>query len=72
MKTRKLLNELLPDLLLMLISAACLLPLEDLRTAAAELSAMPDAPAKEKALAAARLLQDAADRRGVSLKLKKG
>ena len=26
MKTRKLLNELLPDLLLMLISAACLLP----------------------------------------------
>ncbi len=53
-------------------SAACLLPLEDLRAAAAELSAMPDAPAKEKALAAARLLQNAADRRGVSLKLKKG
>lgn len=53
-------------------SAACLLPLEDLRAAAAELSAMPDAPVKEKALAAARLLQDAADRRGVSLKLKKG
>lgn len=53
-------------------SAACLLPLEDLRTAAAELKAMPDAPAKEKALAAARLLQNSADRRGVSLKLKKG
>jgi len=33
---------------------------------------MPDAPVKEKALAAARLLQNAADRRGVSLKLKKG
>ena len=53
-------------------SAACLLPLEDLRAAAEELSAMPDAPVKEKALTAARLLQDAADRRGVSLKLKKG
>lgn len=53
-------------------TAVYLLPLEDLRAAMTALSARPElaeqAP-KERALAAAGLLQDAADRRGISLKL---
>lgn len=54
--------------------AAYLLPLEDLRSVMAALSSRPELkgqPIKERALAAVDLLQEAADRRGISLKLNK-
>lgn len=54
--------------------AVYLLPLEDLRAVMAALSGRPELgeqTAKERALAAAALLQKAADRRGVRLKLNK-
>lgn len=53
-------------------TAVYLLPLEDLRAAMTALSARPELAEqtpKERALAAVGLLQDAADRRGISLKL---
>ena len=55
-------------------TAVYLLPLEDLRAAMASLNSRPEPAgrsAKERALAAVGLLQEAADRRGVSLKLNK-
>lgn len=55
-------------------TAVYLLPLEDLRAMMAALSGQPELgeqTAKEQALAAAALLQEAADRRGVRLKLNK-
>ena len=55
-------------------TAAYLLPLEDLRTVAAALTSRPELagqPIKERALAAVELLREAADRRGISLKLNK-
>lgn len=54
--------------------AAYLLPLEDLRSVMAVLSSRPELegqPIKERALAAVDLLQEAADHRGISLKLNK-
>ena len=54
--------------------AVHLLPLEDLRSVMAALgsrSELDEQPIKERALAAIELLQQAADRRGVSLKLSK-
>lgn len=54
--------------------AAYLLPLEDLRSVMAALSSRPELEGqqiKEQALAAVDLLQEAADRRGISLKLNK-
>lgn len=53
-------------------TAVYLLPLEDLRAAMTALSARPELAeqtTKERALAAVGLLQDAADRRGITLKL---
>ena len=53
-------------------TAVCLLPLEELRAAMAELdsrSELAEQSVKERPLAAVELLQGAADRRGVSLKL---
>ena len=55
-------------------TAACLLPLKDLRDVMALLGggANPEErPAKERALAAAALLEEAAGRRGICLKLRK-
>ena len=55
-------------------TAVCLLPLEDLQSVMASLDSRPELtgqPVKERALAAAELLRQAADRRGVSLKLRK-
>ena len=55
-------------------TAVYLLPLEDLRSAMAALNSQPELagqPIKERALAAVELLQEAADRRGISLKLNK-
>lgn len=55
-------------------TAVYLLPLEDLRAVMAALRGRPELgeqTAKERALAAAALLQEAADRRGVRLKLSK-
>ena len=55
-------------------TAVYLLPLQDLRDALATLQAQPQLagqPAKERALAAVALLQAAADRRGIGLKLRK-
>lgn len=55
-------------------TAVYLLPLEDLRAVMAALSGRPELgeqTAKERALAAAALLQEAADRRELSLKLRK-
>lgn len=55
-------------------TAVYLLPLEDLRAAMAALDRQPELaeqPIKERALAAVALLQQAADHRGVSLKLNK-
>ena len=55
-------------------TAAYLLPLEDLQSVMAVLASRPewkDQPIKERALAAAELLQEAADRRDISLKLNK-
>lgn len=55
-------------------TAVYLLPLEDLRSAMAALNSQPELagqPIKERALAAVGLLQEAADRRGISLKLNK-
>ncbi len=55
-------------------TAVYLLPLEDLRAVMAALNSQPELtgqPIKERALAAAGLLQEAADRRGISLKLNK-
>ena len=52
-------------------TAVWLLPLEELRTVMAALNSrreLLEKPAKERALAASELLQEAADRRGVSLK----
>lgn len=54
--------------------AAYLLPLEDLRSVMVALSSRPELEGqqiKEQALAAVDLLQEAADRRGISLKLNK-
>ena len=54
--------------------AAYLLPLEDLRSVMAALSSRPELEGqqiKEQALAAVELLQEAVDRRGISLKLNK-
>ena len=54
--------------------AAYLLPLEDLRSVMAALNNQPELavqPIKERAIAAVELLQEAADRRGISLKLNK-
>ena len=54
--------------------AAYLLPLEDLCSVMAALSSRPKLkgqPIKERALASVELLQKAADRRGISLKLNK-
>ena len=55
-------------------TAVYLLPLEELRNVMAALSSRPELggqTAKERALSAAALLQEAADRRGVHLKLNK-
>ena len=55
-------------------TAVYLLPLEDLRSVMAVLDSRPeleDQPIKERALAAVELLQKAADRWGIRLKLKK-
>ena len=55
-------------------TAVYLLPLEDLRSALAVLDSQPkleEKPLKERAMAAVGLLQEAADRRGISLKLNK-
>lgn len=55
-------------------TAVYLLPLEDLRSVMAALGNRPELgeqAAKERALAAVELLQEAADRRGISLKLNK-
>ena len=55
-------------------TAVYLLPLEDLQSVIAALNSRPELagqPIKERALAAVELLQQAADRRGVSLKLNK-
>lgn len=55
-------------------TAVYLLPLEDLRSVMVSLDSCPELgeqTVKERALAAVGLLQEAADRRGVSLKLKK-
>ena len=55
-------------------TAAYLLPLEDLQSVMAALTSRPELaaqPIKERALAAVELLQEAADRRGISLKLNK-
>ncbi len=55
-------------------TAVYLLPLEDLHTVTAALNSRPELAeqsVKERALAAVGLLQEAADRRGISLKLNK-
>ena len=55
-------------------AAVYLLPLEDLQSVMAVLDSRPELegqPIKERALAAVELLQEAADRRGISLKLNK-
>ena len=55
-------------------TAVYLLPLEDLRTVMVTLTSQPERteqPVKERALAAVGLLQEAANHRGVSLKLNK-
>ena len=55
-------------------TAVCLLPLEELRAVMNALNSSPELaaqPMKERALAAAKLLQDAAGRQGISLKLNK-
>ena len=55
-------------------TAVYLLPLEDLRAVITSLSSRPELPGlstKERALAAVELLQGAAGRRNVSLKLNK-
>ena len=55
-------------------AAAYLLPIEELRAVLEVLESRPgrgEQPVKERALAAAALLQEAAKRRGVSLKLEK-
>ena len=55
-------------------TAVYLLPLEDLRSVMASLDNSPEQNeqvVKERALAAVKLLQEAADRRGISLKLNK-
>lgn len=55
-------------------TAVYLLPLEDLRTVMVTLTSQPERteqPVKERALAAVELLQEAADHRGISLKLNK-
>lgn len=55
-------------------TAIYLLPLEDLRSVKASLDSRPEMdeqPIKNRALAAAGLLQEAADRRGISLKFNK-
>ena len=55
-------------------TAVYLLPLEDLRCVMALLDSRPeedDQPIKERALAAVGLLQEAANRQGISLKLSK-
>lgn len=55
-------------------TAVYLLPLEDLRSVMAALSSRPELtehPIKERALAAVELLQEAADRLNISLKLNK-
>lgn len=55
-------------------TAVYLLPLEDLQSVMTALNSRPELaaqPIRERALAAAELLQEAADRRDVSLKLQK-
>ena len=55
-------------------TAVYLLPLEDLRSVMASLGSKPELAGqsdKERALAAVKLLQEAADRRNISLKLNK-
>ena len=55
-------------------TAVCLLPLEDLRSVMVSLSSRTELtvqPVKERALAAVELLQEAADRLNISLKLNK-
>lgn len=55
-------------------TAVYLLPLEDLRSVIASLNSQPELDeqtVKERALAAVGLIQEAADRRGISLKLNK-
>ena len=55
-------------------TAVYLLPLEDLQSVMAVLNSRPELdsqPIKERALAAVELLQEAADRRSISLKLNK-
>ena len=52
-------------------TAVYLLPLEDLENTLKILNTQPEQEKKERALAAANLLQAAADRRGICLKLKK-
>ena len=55
-------------------TAVYLLPLEELRSVTAVLVSRPELaeqPVKERAQAATRLLQEAADRLGISLKLNK-
>ena len=55
-------------------TAVCLLPPEDLHCVMASLNSRPELPGqsvKEQALAAVGLLQEAADRQGISLKLSK-
>ena len=76
---RAILNELLADYndgrrKTLFHTAVYLLPLEDLRFVMAALNSQPELaaqPIKERALATVELLQEAADRRGVSLKRNK-
>ena len=52
-------------------AAVYLLPLEDLKNVVAKLEDQPECSVKERAAAAVKLLQGAADGHGVCLKLKK-
>ena len=52
-------------------AAVYLLPLEDLQSAMALLMGQPEGPVRERAAAAVYLLQEAADNRGICLKLNK-
>lgn len=52
-------------------AAVYLLPLENLQSVVAKLEGQPECSVKERAAAAVKLLQGAADGRGICLKLKK-
>lgn len=73
---RKILDKLLADYndgrrKTLYCAAAYLLPLEDLQTTMAQLESRRELSPKERAAAAAKLLQEAAGKRNISLKLNK-